>query len=152
VFTSIQTKSQLVVLRDQLDKLHRAIFEYQLNSINEFDKFITPENVNDLVDFCRLANLDLNNQKLWPKIIIAFKNALLQQPSLKIIVARELPLLTNKKIAEWTETNLKQKYILDIEVDETLIGGLIIVKNGTFYDLSIRKQLEDIFDNNPDNA
>jgi F-type H+-transporting ATPase subunit delta len=47
-----------------------------------------------------------------------------------------------RKLAEGLERILRVNVQLDVEVDESLIGGLKVQTNGTVYDGSVKRQLE----------
>ena len=49
-------------------------------------------------------------------------------------------------LASWTEKNMRQKYIFDIEVDPQILGGAIISsKKGVYKDFSLSRKINDIF-------
>ena len=50
-------------------------------------------------------------------------------------------------IHDWIIKNIGENYVLDIEVDENIIGGICLTLDGKYIDLSIRKKMEDVFGN-----
>ena len=50
-----------------------------------------------------------------------------------------------KTVKDWARTNTGEQVVLDVTVDPEIIGGAIIVRNGTYHDYSIAKKIKDIF-------
>jgi len=50
-------------------------------------------------------------------------------------------------IRDWIIKNIGENYVLDIEVDENIIGGICLTLDGKYIDLSIRKKMEEVFGN-----
>jgi len=48
-----------------------------------------------------------------------------------------------RSVLNWFLENLKKEVVLDIEVDQNLIGGAVVVYNGIYKDYSLRKKFED---------
>jgi len=46
---------------------------------------------------------------------------------------------------EWIIKNIGENYVLDIEVDENIIGGICLTLDGKYIDLSLRKKAEEVF-------
>jgi len=52
-----------------------------------------------------------------------------------------------EKISNWLIQNSQTKYILDIKVDKTIIGGAIFAVNGKYFDDSLKTKLENTLKN-----
>lgn len=48
-------------------------------------------------------------------------------------------------IHDWIVKNLGDGYVLDIEVDENIIGGICLTLDGRYIDLSLKKKMEEVF-------
>lgn len=50
-----------------------------------------------------------------------------------------------ESLSNWTRTNIYHNTLLEINVDQDLIGGAIIVFRGNYLDLSVKKKLDNYF-------
>lgn len=50
-----------------------------------------------------------------------------------------------QKLKNWTVYNLDGNYIFEIQHDPDILGGAIIILNGHYLDLSLKKQLDNYF-------
>lgn len=54
---------------------------------------------------------------------------------------------TIEVLHEWVLKNLGETYVLDIEVDQTILAGICLTLEGKYLDLSLKKKLEEVFKN-----
>ena len=57
---------------------------------------------------------------------------------------------TIDRLFDWVKKNLGEGIVLDIDKDESILGGAIISFDGIYNDLSLRKTLEGIFQTKKD--
>jgi hypothetical protein len=50
-----------------------------------------------------------------------------------------------KALEHWAEVNFKTKMIFDIRVNPEIIGGAIVIRNGSYKDFSLSKKIDEIF-------
>lgn len=78
------------------------------------------------------------------------KKQLTQIPAIGLTLGFHPSPESMRTIAGWIHTNVSENLILDISVDESLLGGAAISFNGFYRDLSLKKSLEDAYKNNRD--
>ena len=65
---------------------------------------------------------------------------------IKLTIAFEPSYESIENIYNWVLEALDNSYILDIEVNESILGGAIVVFNGQYRDSSLKKTLREIFE------
>ncbi len=64
-------------------------------------------------------------------------------PIIQIVLAFEPSEHAAKKIAEWFGEQNSEKMLLDIQYQPSIIGGVVIIKNGQYHDFSLQKKMKD---------
>ncbi|MBU3978588.1 F0F1 ATP synthase subunit delta, partial [Patescibacteria group bacterium] len=67
-------------------------------------------------------------------------------PMLQLTLAFEPSEAVIDNISRWARQNLAAGILLDLSLDRSVLGGAMIMYNGRFYDLTLRKNLQGIFD------
>lgn len=62
----------------------------------------------------------------------------------KLISKEELPQSEVKKIVDLVKKNTKQEVVVKTEIDEDLLGGVVVKYNDKIIDMSIRQQLNNL--------
>lgn len=65
---------------------------------------------------------------------------------IKLAIAFDPTINSIDNISSWIKENLGEEYILDIEKNPAILGGAIIVYGGRYQDLSLKKQLDEVFE------
>jgi hypothetical protein len=55
-----------------------------------------------------------------------------------------------KNLENWAAANFAEKVIFDIRVNPEIVGGAIVVRNGSYSDFSISKRIEEVFSTHRD--
>jgi hypothetical protein len=116
-------KSDFILEKSLMPKLGMQKTELFMQLLRDHN--INPESNSDLKNF---LNMILETVKALP--ILSIKIAL--EPSAEIL----------KAIADWFVINLKKQILLDVGVDQNIIGGAAISYNGGYLDLSVKKKFE----------
>ncbi len=95
-------------------------------------------------------SINLNDNMAVENFLTSLKNEVQKLKILKLYLAFDPTDEITEDILEWVSKNIGAGIILDIEKNESLIGGAIIVFNGKYQDLTIKKQLEELFDKKKD--
>ena len=65
--------------------------------------------------------------------------------TVNIILALEASEKIKALLSKWATETYSKNVIFDVEVDERIIGGAIIIDKGQYFDYSLQGKLEDIF-------
>lgn len=140
---TIQEINELVLeidgLLENLFKSDKHSFEKALVGIN----FDTAEKIKQI--FLQ-KKLDLKDKEGVKNFLETLKDELNKLKVIKVTLACEWTIKTVNRICNWIKENLGKGYVLDINRDETVLGGAIIVFNGKYKDITLKKRLTETFE------
>jgi len=135
ILEGLQTKDDLLLLKEELEKLKLAIFQNK----NDF---------NDVLDnkirrsISERIKMDLQNEKTDPaKYIEGFEEELKKIVEVKLVLARELNGKTFSSVYQWFLDNMGIHVVLDIHYKSSILGGAEVSLNGKFLDGSLTKKI-----------
>src|SRR3989338_487144 len=79
------------------------------------------------------------------KLLSGLKECLKQSKTLKMSLAIDPSQETIGHIFNWVLENMGDGIVLDIDRDESILGGAVISFNGLYKDFSLRRALEEVF-------
>ena len=130
--------SEIDTLLDALFKTQGNAFEKALNSINA----ITSQMLKEAL---RKDNISFENKTMIKECLIGLRDQLQKLKVFKLSLAFEPSEISIDNLFNWVVKNIGEGCILDIETDKAILGGTIIVYEGKYEDLSLRKALEEVF-------
>ncbi len=142
----IKVIEQLEEFSSEIDNILSSLFKVKNRKIEEIlDKTMgqkTLKIVKKLVQENKIDSSDYNSlDKLLNGIKQDFKKIRILKMSLAIDPTSEII----DHVFDWVKKNLGEGIVLDIDKDESIFGGAIISFNGIYKDLSLRRNLEGIF-------
>lgn len=120
----------LTVLESSLFSSHQTIYELISLSLSLPWSDI-------VVRMCHEQNLIENDKEGCKALINGIKKMLASFETLEMRVAYNLTDADVKDIRNWLLFQVKRNILLNIIVDKTLIGGIVIYRNGVFKDYSV---------------
>ena len=149
IITSLKTKDDLDQLASQVDTLLASIFETKNQSFDNALRSVSLETTKKIKEALAKNGMDIENKEVIRNFLLGLKKLLGKFKTIRLIIAFELSEKVIENIHNWVSSNLGEGYILDIETNQSLIGGAIIVSpNGQYRDLTVKKNLEDVFSAN----
>jgi len=138
----IKTKQEAVMLQKQLDQLLTSIYANK-----PFEEIaaeeLTFEKKEKLFDLIRYYRIDIRDHSHLQTFLQELKTVIQQVP----IVALSLAFYPKQEliaaISTWFLAHIKKPFLLDITVNEALLGGTVVAFNGKYFDYSLKKILED---------
>lgn len=120
------------ITKDEKSKLFNNVFENKVNTsiLGMFDIMLKKNRETEIV---KVISFFIKKVRKYKKISIA-----------KISSPKILSEMQMNNIKDKLTSKLNRQVILEICIDETLIGGLCIEVDGYIIDASIKKQLSDI--------
>jgi len=144
----IKTREQLEEFSSEIDNILSSLFKVKNKNIEEIlNKTVgqkTLEIVKKLVQENKIDSSDYNS---LDKLLNGIKQDLKKIRILKMSLAIDPTNETIDHIFEWVKKNLGEGIILDIDKNETILGGAVISFDGMYKDLSLKRTLEEIFKN-----
>jgi hypothetical protein len=145
----IKTKEQLFSLLDEIEEAKRRAYKYkQTTTLSAKLGQAVPETF-------RRNIAELENQGILTKsatsqnaFLVALKKSLSGKGLLRLTLAFTPRAEFIDKLSEWTEKTTGQKVILDIFVQEEVIGGALFEYEGEYRDYSLAKKLDKVLEEN----
>ncbi len=139
----IYTKEDLNLFMRDAEKISDLAFENPKLSLGEKIEKAKEKISNKFYDFFLELFQDKHSDKeKILKELADIKEELLKLPVLKIQLAF-LPAQTFiEELSDWLKRNLKKKVLLDIKVNPTIVGGVILEYRGRYLDLSLKREIE----------
>lgn len=132
--------SEIDVLLDSLFKTDNKAFEKALNSISAIDAEVLKSAFGGLKN-----NISPNNLSTIKEYLTQLKEEIQKLKILKLSLAFDPSEDTIGNLFTWVWENLGERHILDIQKDQTILGGAIIEFEGKYKDLSLKKKLDEVF-------
>lgn len=140
-----QTTEDVVKLDEEIDFLLQSIYHVDKNMFEDtLEKMVR---IRMAMEIRKLVKQTTSSKK--EEIKILFSNVyrtICALPILQLTLAFEPSEAIIGNISRWARQNLAAGILIDLSLDRSILGGAIIVYRGKFYDLTLRKKLQDIFD------
>ena len=148
LITSLKTKDDLDRLSSEIDSLLASVFETGNHSFENTLESISIKTAKKITDAIKKNNMDIADKELIKSFLETLKKLLGKFKTIRLIIAFEPKEETIENIHNWVSSNLGEGYILDIETNKGLLGGAIVMSsNGEYRDFSLKKTLEETFEN-----
>lgn len=141
---NIDTIEQAQRFQDQLDELSQQLFKVNVSVMEELDAVFSETEKDSFIAACEKEQADITNVSAVQKVVENLQKSIKEMPKLEIQIAVTPTEYIVKTISSWVETNTDGKRLLDISVNEKLIGGAAVSVNGLYRDHSVSKMLETI--------
>jgi succinate dehydrogenase flavin-adding protein (antitoxin of CptAB toxin-antitoxin module) len=138
VFSQIRTKEEVENLLRVIDQLLASLYQRRGRLAADL---VLPEFLNK-----ELTKFDRDHPEVTEKYLWELKKQLLNLPVVKLSLAFKPPSDLLERIVLWVRSKMEPKGILEIVVDEGVIGGAMITFNGRYQDFSLKKSLKKVFE------
>ena len=147
LITSLKTVNEVNDLSLELDTLGSALFKSEKMNLDDALSSIRENSAKTIMEIFSKNKLDLADKEVIQDFLRTLKNLMQKFKVIKLVLAFDPPLKTIDKIHNYIFENIGIGYILDIEVDETILGGSVVIFNGKYKDYTLRKSLDELFAN-----
>ncbi len=142
---TVQEKEEFL---SQLDILLANLFKTDaFNFEDTLKKTVSLNNVWIIKRGVKDHNIDTNDRTAIENLLGNIKTQVEKLKVLKIYLAFDPTTEIIDDIFNWTLKNIGEEVVLDIEKDESILGGAIIVFEGRYRDFTLKRGLEEIFQN-----
>lgn len=149
VVKSLKTTQDAEDFLSQIDNLLAKLFKINPDSLDKsLEKIVSFKFAELLRESFRKNNINQNDHSAIESFLNSIKDQVQKLNILKLQLTFNPTDETINSIFDWVAENYGNGIILDIQKDESILGGAIIAFNGKYKDLSLRKRFEDAFQKN----
>lgn len=145
LITSIQTVQEVDELSLELDVLISTLFKSEKMTLEKALSSIRTKSKDMIMEIFSKNNLDLANKDTVRDFLDTLKDLIKKFKVIKLILAFEPTPKTIENIHEFVSENIGVGFVLDIEKDESVLAGSVVIFNGKYNDFTLRKSLEETF-------
>lgn len=145
LITSLRTTEDLDDFSSDIDSLLTSIFKTEGKSFDNALETISVNTAKKIKEAFKKNALDMENKEVARNFLEGLKDLLGKFKIIRLVVAFEPSHEIIGNIHNWVSSNLGEGYILNIETNQILLGGAIVVFNGEYKDLTVKKSLEAAF-------
>ncbi|MDP2671055.1 MAG: F0F1 ATP synthase subunit delta [bacterium] len=143
LLAQLNTQEDLINLVDELEALSRRVF--QAGKLKEEVRTKFSPRLEEVFVVLRQEQARLSSSEDQERFFRELVNSLLKVKIAKIVFAFTPSQEFLEKIKTLLEQRTKEKIVLDISIQEELIGGIQIEYNGLYRDYSVSTALENFF-------
>ena len=142
---STLTKYDVVKLGEEIDMLLKSLYQLEIDKFEQNLKAEVRVGVATEIRKLLQGNIDQNKGEI-KAILTSGYRVVCSLPVLKLVLAFEPSEQVIVDISHWARLNLERGIIIDLSIDRSISGGAVIIYRGKFYDFSVRKKLEVLFE------
>lgn len=148
LITSLKTTLEVDNLSLEIDTLSSALFKSKKMALEKALNSISSNSARKIAEIFSKNNFDINDQEAVRGFLDTLTDLIKKFKVIKLILAFDPTRKTIENIHEYISENIGIGYILDIEVDESVLGGAVVIFNGKYKDFTLRKNIEESFRDN----
>lgn len=142
---SVKTVQEANDLSSEIDALLESIFKTQERSLDDSLREVRVKTAQNLKEIFLKNKVDVTDREAVKEALEKLKEELEKLRIIRLTIAFEPSYETIANIYKWVSSALGEGYILDISTDVNILGGAIVVFNGEYRDLTLRKSLAEAF-------
>ncbi len=142
----IKTREQLEEFSAEIDNILSSLFKIKNRNIEDvLEKTVGQKTIKIIKKLVQENKIDSSDYNSLEKVLTSIKQDLKKIRTLKISLAINPTSEIIDRLFDWAKKNLGEGIILDIDKNETILGGAIISFDGIYKDFSLKNTLEEIF-------
>jgi hypothetical protein len=138
----ITTKAQAVDFSDRLSKISDNIYKTDFNLEQSLQEEFGSEKKDKLMSLLRNNDVPVGTNTALEDFFIKIEETVKDLPIVNLTLAIEPDEAYLKKIADWFVINLNKQVLIEVEVDEGIIGGAMIGFEGKQFNASVKPYFE----------
>ena len=143
LFSYIRTKQDSLYLREQLTELGRDLYNVSTPFDSRVHELFSFELAEKLLAEAREQSVTLTDPQRVSSFLNTLEQGLQALPTGTLRLAFEPQYDLVKSISSWFDSELQSHVLLDIVVDPSVIGGLIVEWNGSHRDYTLKKIIQE---------
>jgi F0F1-type ATP synthase delta subunit len=146
IITSLKTTLEVDDFVLEIDALISAYFKSENVSMEKALELISTNSAKKIMQTFSKNNLDINSRDIVTNFLNTLRDLVKKLKVVKLVLAFNPTYKIIEDVHSLIERTLGIGYVLDIEISEDILGGAIIVFNGKYFDFSLKKNIENIFE------
>jgi tRNA/tmRNA/rRNA uracil-C5-methylase (TrmA/RlmC/RlmD family) len=142
ILDCLVTKEDADKLFDQVDHCVSKIYINSINIQKQLSESFPRDIYQQILRICEEQKVDFEDPQTVEKVLNDIKDQVSKVEKIHVVLADKFTDDFIIRLSSWVDTNLPEKYLLDIKVDEGIIGGAQISINDKYYDYSLKKIVE----------
>ena len=147
LITSLKTTQEVDNLSSEIDMLMSKLFQSEKILLEKALTSVSVDSAKKITEIFEKFNLDMTDKAIVRDFLDTLADLIKKFKVIKLILAFDPTRATIENIHEAVSENIGIGYILDIEVDESVLAGAIVIFNGKYKDYTIKKAIEETFQN-----
>jgi len=139
----VHTKKDIEEVILQLDDLINSLFNVNIDIEKKMDEILPQDKKQKIMEIVKRNKIDIKDTLQFQNFLKELQQRVENIPVIMLHFAFNPKEEILRSVLNWFLENLKKEVVLDIEVDQNLIGGAVVVYNGIYKDYSLRKKFED---------
>lgn len=144
IYNTIYTQAQAHDFISKIDALLFKIYQHMGNVEEHLDTIFDKETAAKIRTQAASSHVDISNYVLFQKFLLEIKEQIMALSSITLFLAFEPQDVSLKKFSDYFMKAWGRKFLFRIEVKKEIIGGAVIVFNGTYRDYSLKSKLKKI--------
>ena len=141
----IRTTDDLVKFDEEMDLLLQSIYYVDKDMLK--DALEKTVRIRVATVMRKLIQRDtLSKREEINALFLSVYKTICSLPMLQLTLAFEPSEAVIANVSRWARQNFANGILLDLSLDRNILGGAIVMYHGRFYDLTLRKNLQGIFD------
>lgn len=141
----IRTTREADDFASEISLLISSLFQSEKVSFDEMLKSVSLSLAGKIVKHCQENKLDISDKEQVCSLLENLKQEIKKFKIIKLVLAFDPSSKTIEKIHNFVKDEIGKGYILDIEVNESILAGAIVMHNGKYQNFSLKKTLEETF-------
>jgi F0F1-type ATP synthase delta subunit len=144
--TSLKTTQDVEDFTCEIDTFMSVLSKSEKVSAERALSSISTDSAKKITQTFSKNDLNINDRNTVADFFNTLKKLLEKFKIIRLVLAFQPTYKTITRIHNFVKDTIGIGYILDIEILDEILGGAIIIFNGKYYDLSLKKNIEDTFE------
>ncbi|GEM_PF-2171597 len=145
LITSLKTTREVADFVSEIDTLMLTFFKSEDPSLEKALSSIGVDSARKIAQFFQKNNFDTGNKDVIIDFFETLKSLMKKFKVIKLVLAFNPTHKTIENIYNFVKDIAGIGYIFDLEVSEDILGGIIIIFNGKYSDLTLKRDIEETF-------
>lgn len=140
-----KTTEDVVSLQEEMDLILQSLFHVEVYKLEEvLEKFVRVRVATEINRIIKM-NPTANKEEIKALLSKAYRT-ICALPIIKLSLAFEPSETIINNLSFWARQNLEPGVLLDLSLDRSIIGGVVISYKGKFFDFSLKNKIREIFE------
>lgn len=143
LFATITTKEELHHLLVSLDELQERTYSLKTPMLDTLDQLLPYDKKEVFLTLCHKNHVVFENPHSLKQCILDIRKEAKALPVVELSIAYTPTEEHLKELQAWFEAQVGQKYIFEITVDHSIVGGAVVSANGFYKDFTLQRFLRE---------